>query len=146
MCEDITNEGNYRADCCLAANTVNRSVHLDEECKGGQCTYGPANRREDYVRDAECGEDVAARHDEKAGEPRTTKLSIAGRKSPPMRRSLNASPPRVVIQSPAAASAHMPMCNTQPVEGNPFRAAWQSILGDGRLIRGSCSSYMFAVG
>lgn len=84
MREDITNESNHRADCCLAADTVNRSVHLDEECEGGQCTYGPANRREDYMLDIERGENVAARHHEKAGEPSPTKL-FNGRTDEPAR-------------------------------------------------------------
>jgi len=74
MCEDITDERNNPADCCLAADTVSRAVHLDEECDGSQCAYGPANRREEHMLEAERGENVAARHDEKAGEPRASKL------------------------------------------------------------------------
>ena len=74
MCEYIANEGNDCTDCCLADNAVGRSVHLDEKCNCGQCTYGPANRGEDQMLNAERRENVATRHDEKAGEPRPAKL------------------------------------------------------------------------
>ena len=84
MCEDITDERNDRANCSLAADTVSRPVHLDEECDGGQCSYGPANRREDQMLDAERDENIAARHHEKASEPRPTKL-FNGRTDKPTR-------------------------------------------------------------
>ena len=74
MCEDITNEGNDRADCCLSANTISRPIHLEEERNGGQCSYGPGNRREYQMLEVERGENIAARHHEKASEPRPTKL------------------------------------------------------------------------
>jgi hypothetical protein len=74
MCEDITNERNDRADGRLSADTVSRPIHLQKECDGGQCAYGSTNRREEKMLGAERCENIASRHDEKAGEPRPTKL------------------------------------------------------------------------
>ena len=78
MCKDIANEGNDCADCCLSDNAVCLPVHLDEKRNGGQCTYGPANRSENHMLNAERGENVATCHNEKAGEPRSTKFFNGG--------------------------------------------------------------------
>ena len=78
MCKDIANEGNDRADCCLSDNAVSRPVHLDEKRHRGQRTYGPANRSENHMLNAERGENVATRHNQKAGEPRSTKFFNGG--------------------------------------------------------------------
>jgi hypothetical protein len=74
MCKDVTNEGNDCADCCLSDNAVCRPVHLDEKRNRGQCTYGPANRSESHMLNAERCKNVATGHNEKAGEPRSTKF------------------------------------------------------------------------
>lgn len=84
MCEDITNEGNDCTDCCLSDNAVGRPVHLDEKCYGRQRTYGPANRSEDQMLNTERCENVATRHNEKAGEPRPEKF-FNGRTDKPAR-------------------------------------------------------------
>jgi hypothetical protein len=74
MGEDITNECNDRADGCLPPDTVSRPVHLQKKYNGGQCAYGSTNRRKEKMLGAERCENVASRHDEKASEPRPTKL------------------------------------------------------------------------
>ena len=74
MGEDVTNERNDRADGRLSADTVSRPIHLDKQSNGGQCAYGSTNRCEEKMLGAERCENIASRHDEKAGEPRSTKL------------------------------------------------------------------------
>ena len=78
MRKHIANEGNDCAYCCLPDNAVGRSIHLNEECNRRQCAYGPANRSESHMLNAERGENVATCHDEKAGEPRSTKFFNGG--------------------------------------------------------------------
>jgi len=74
MCEDIADQGNNCTDRCLAADAISRPVHLEEECDSDDRANGSANRSEQHVLDAKRGENVAARHDEKAGKPRPSKL------------------------------------------------------------------------
>jgi hypothetical protein len=82
MCKDISNEGHDCADGRLSDDAICCPVHLDEKCNGGQCTYGPANRSENHMLHAERGEDIATRHNEKAGEPSSTKFFKGGADEP----------------------------------------------------------------
>jgi hypothetical protein len=57
---------------CRATLSMVRS--LQEEKNGNHCAYAPANRGETHMLQAECAENVAARHHKKAGEPRACEL------------------------------------------------------------------------
>ena len=74
MREDIADQRNARNDRCLAADAVGRPVHLQQEDDSDHRANGAANRGENHMVHTERGEDVAARHDEKAGEPRAGEL------------------------------------------------------------------------
>src|ERR1700686_128187 len=72
--EDIADEGRHDADGRLPTEAVRAAIHLEEGGYGTRRSDNPANRSEAYVGHAECSEDVAACHHQKAGEPRAGEL------------------------------------------------------------------------
>ena len=84
MGKDIADQRNDRGDRRLAADTVPRAVHLQQEHDGDHRADGAANRGEENMVRAERGKDVAASHDEKAGEPGAGKF-FSGRTQQPAR-------------------------------------------------------------
>jgi hypothetical protein len=72
--EDISDECRNRADRGLPTHAVGCPIHLYEENNGDRRADNPANRSETRVLETESGEDVAARHHEKAREPGPCKL------------------------------------------------------------------------
>ncbi|HEY4860394.1 MAG TPA: hypothetical protein VII14_10700 [Xanthobacteraceae bacterium] len=78
MGEDIADECRHDADRRLPAEAVRAAIHLEEEGYGNRRADNPANRSEAYVLHTECSENVAARHHQKAGEPRARELFKRG--------------------------------------------------------------------
>jgi hypothetical protein len=72
--QDITNQRHDRAQRCLAADAVRGPVHLDEKRNGDHRANSPTNRSENDVLETERIENIAPRHDQKAGKPRTREL------------------------------------------------------------------------
>jgi hypothetical protein len=80
--EYITEECCNRADRRLPSGAINCPVHLCEKSnRDGRADYS-ANRGEEYVLEAERGENISARHYEKAGEPRASELFSSGASKP----------------------------------------------------------------
>jgi hypothetical protein len=80
--EYITEECCNRADRGLPSGAINCPVHLCEKSnRDGRADYS-ANRGEEYVLEAERGENISARHYEKAGEPRPSELFSSGASKP----------------------------------------------------------------
>ena len=74
MRENITNQRHDRTQRCLAADAIGGPVHLDEKRNGNHRANSPTNRSEKDVLETERIENIAPRHYEKAGEPRTCEL------------------------------------------------------------------------
>ena len=141
MREDVADQRNDCGDGCLAADAVGRAVHLQQEHDCDQPANGAANRGEEYMVDAEGCENVAARHDQKAGEPRAGKLLGGGTRSPPERKSSSARLPTFKVAIAVSPVCHgyctSPLCDTRPANANHFPVAPASILSDVQLIRRS---------
>src|SRR6478672_12648984 len=78
MREDVTDERRDRADRRLPADAVDRPVHLHEQGDGHRRADNAADRGETGVLETERGENVAARHHQKAGEPGPRELLCSG--------------------------------------------------------------------
>jgi hypothetical protein len=74
MRKDITNQRHDRAQRCLAADAVRGPVHLNEKRDSDHRANSPTNRSENDVLETERIENIAPRHYQKAGEPRTREL------------------------------------------------------------------------
>ena len=92
MRENITDKRNERADRCLAADTVSRPIHLEEESNSEDRASGSANRSVEHMLDTECNENVAPRHDEKAGEPGSSKFFSSRTQKPARVRIIECEP------------------------------------------------------
>jgi hypothetical protein len=82
VCEDITDECCNRADRRLSSGAVDRPVHLCKKGNRNGRTDNAANRGEECVLETERGENISARHYEKAGEPSPSKLFGGGASKP----------------------------------------------------------------
>jgi hypothetical protein len=80
--EYITDECCNRADRRLSRGAIDCPVHLCKEGDRNGRTDNPANRGEECVIETKRGQNVSARHYEKAGEPRPSKLFSGGARKP----------------------------------------------------------------
>jgi hypothetical protein len=74
----ITEECCNRADRRLSSGAIDCPIHLCEKSNRDGRADNSANRREEYVLETERGENISARHYEKAGEPRPSELFSSG--------------------------------------------------------------------
>src|SRR6516165_8198964 len=70
-CAKTSNQRHDRAQRCLAADAVRGPVHLNEKRDSDHRANSPTNRSENDVLETERIENIAPRHYQKAGEPRT---------------------------------------------------------------------------
>ena len=80
--EYITDECCNRADRRLSRGAIDCPVHLCKKGNRNGRTDNPANRGEECVLETKRGQNVSARHHEKAGEPRPSKLFSSGASKP----------------------------------------------------------------
>ena len=80
--EYITDECCNRADRRLSRGAIDCPVHLCKKGNRNGRTDNPANRGEECVIETKRGQNVSARHHEKAGEPRPSKLFSGGARKP----------------------------------------------------------------
>jgi hypothetical protein len=78
----ITDECYERADRRLSSRAINCPVHLCEKGNRDGRADNPANRGKECVLETEGGQNVSARHYEKAGEPRSCELFSSGASKP----------------------------------------------------------------
>jgi hypothetical protein len=80
--EYITEECCDRTDRRLPSGTVDCPIHLCEKSNRDGRADNSANRGAEYVLETEGGENISARHYEKTGEPRPSKLFSSGASKP----------------------------------------------------------------
>src|SRR5262249_48909279 len=82
MREYITDERCARADRRLSSGGIDCPVHLCEKGNRDGRANNPANRCEECVVETERGQNISARHYEKAGEPRPSEFFSSGASKP----------------------------------------------------------------